>query len=363
MDSTELLHYACNTVVQHGNLFVMKPWIVNGLATLVAAVSLPANAQSDEPPVTFEVAADAISETMHQYHFDPAVLSEPEFLAIETRVRAHAERAQSREDFVEGFNQIWRDGPFSHVVLRIASASAEETATYLDTLRVGETGASLTWSGDVAVLTVTTMMGLDTIEQIDAAYAQIADRGADALIIDLRDNGGGAFAVRPLVGHVLQDAHEAGVFTSRRWTDLHDAPPTQADAETVVPWEGWSVRTFWRDVQDELLIRVQFQPIDPAFDGPVFVLTSSQTASASELAVDALQSSGRAVVLGEQTAGEMLSQKLFDIPQGFHLYLPIADYFSAHNGRIEGVGVAPDIAVDADEAMAAALERAGEVNR
>lgn len=336
----------------------MKSWIAKGFAILIVAASLPAHAQPAEQPETFEAAVNAISETMHRYHFNPAILSEPEFLAIETEVRALATRAQSNEEFVEGFNAIWQDGPFSHVILQIASASAEETAAYLDTLRVGETGATLSWTGDVAVLTVTTMMGLDTIEQIDAAYAQIADRGADALIIDLRNNEGGAFAIVPLVGHALSSAHDGGVFTARRWTDLHDAPPTRAETEAVVPWEGWSVRAFWRDVQADLLVRIQFQPIEPVFDGPIFVLTSSRTASAAELATDALQSSGRALVIGERTAGEMLSQKLYDIPGGFHLYLPVADYFSAHNGRIEGVGVEPDIATDADAAMDEALARA-----
>lgn len=336
------------------------------MKALIAALCLTwvgsaASAEAASPPAetrTFEDTAIAISETMHRYHFDPAVLSEPEFLAIETRIHELAARVQSREDFVRGFNEIWRDGPFSHVILQAASRSAEETAAYLDTIRVGETGASLSWSGDVAVLTVTTMMGLDTIEQIDAAYGQIAEHGADALIIDLRENEGGAFAIWPLVGHILTSPFDSGVFTSRRWNDLHDVPPTQADTEAVAPWQGWSVRTFWRDVQDDLLIRVQFQPIDPAFAGPVFVLTSSETASAAELATDALQSSGRAVVIGERTAGEMLSQKLYDIPQGLHLYLPIADYFSAQNGRIEGVGVTPDIETDAGDAMAVALERA-----
>ena len=332
---------------------------VTGVLTMLAAtMSLPVHAGSDESSETFEVAATAISETMHQHHFDPAVLSEPEFQALEVRIRELAERAETPEDFVNEFNAIWKNGPFSHVLLRKASSSAEEMADYLDNLRVGEESVSLDWSGNVAVLTVTTMMGLDTIERIDAAYAQIADHGADALIIDLRENEGGAFAIWPLVGHVLPRAHDAGVFTSRRWTNQHDAPPTKEQTETVAPWQGWSVRTFWRDVQRDLLIRVQFQPLSPNYDGPVYVLTSNKTASAAELATDALQGSGRALVIGEQTAGEMLSQKLYDIPQGFHLYLPIADYFSAKNGRIEGVGVAPDIVTEAHTAMTRALEQA-----
>lgn len=333
-------------------------WVTKYLVLSAIALSASASAQQASEAPSFEATAAAISEAMGRYHYDPDILSQPEYLATEAEIRALAAHTESREAFVEGFNAIWRDGLFSHVVLQSASGSAEDTAAYLDNLRVGGTGASLSWSGDIAVLTVTTMMGLDTIEQIDAAFVEIANRGADALIVDLRENGGGAFAIRPLVGHIISSPHDGGVFTSRRWNDAHDTPPTQADRETVTPWNGWSIRAFWEDVQTELLVRVRFQPVDPVFDGPVFVLTSEQTASAAELAADALQSSGRAIVIGEQTAGEMLSQKLYDIDPGFHLYLPVADYYSAHNGRIEGVGVEPDIAIDADAAMDEALEEA-----
>ena len=87
------------------------------------------------------------------------------------------------------------------------------------------------------------------------------------------------------------------------------------------------------------------------------MLTSSTTASAAELAADILQGSGRATLIGETTAGEMLSQKMFDVPGGFLLSLPIADYYSATNGRIEGVGVKPDIESGADAALEIALQQ------
>ena len=60
----------------------------------------------------------------------------------------------------------------------------------------------------------------------------------------------------------------------------------------------------------------------------------------------------------ETTAGETLSQKIYDLPQGLLLSLPIADYYAFHSGRIEGTGVTPDVRADAESAMAIALERA-----
>ena len=215
----------------------------------------------------------------------------------------------------------------------------------------------MAWQGDAAVLTVNTMMGLDTIEEIDAAYAEIAERETSALIIDLRENGGGAFAVRPLVSHLLSKPFDAGSFISQPWNAVHDREPSRADMEAVDPWEGWSIKAFWANVQTDPVTRISFSPAEPVFDGPVFVLTSKRTASAAELATDALKSANRAIIIGENTAGEMLSQKIYDVPGGLQLSLPVADYYSAVNGRIEGVGIKPDIETDAADAFDVALQQ------
>jgi C-terminal processing protease CtpA/Prc len=263
----------------------------------------------------------------------------------------------SDEAFIEGFREIWQDGPFSHVEFSKAQQTAADLASYLDTLRVGGGGAQLSWEGKVAILTVNTMMGLDTIEEIDDAYAEIAKHDTGALIIDLRENTGGAFAVRPLLAHLLSSPYAAGVFVSQQWNANHHGPPSPAEMQAAAPWEGWSITAFWADVQENALTGISFTPATPVFTGPVYVLTSKRTASAAELATDALSGSGRALVIGENTAGEMLSQKIFDIPGGFHLSLPVADYYSVKNGRIEGAGIMPDIGTDAADAMKTALRQ------
>jgi len=268
-----------------------------------------------------------------------------------------AEVATSDEAFMSGFREIWKNGPFSHVEINLAEQSASDLADYLDTIRIGGGGALLAWQGDVAVLTVGTMMGLDTIDEIDAAYAEIAEREASALIIDVRENGGGAFAVLPLVSHLLSKPLDAGSFVSQPWNSVHRVAPGPADLAAVDPWEGWSIKTFWADVQSDPITRIRFSPMEPVYAGPVYVLTSEYTASAAELAVDALKSANRAVIVGENTAGKMLSQKIYDIPGGFHLSLPIADYHSVVNGRIEGVGVKPDIETAAADALDVAFQQ------
>ena len=327
------------------------------LTAAIGALAVSQAGSAEARPTDYAAVAAAINETMRAHHYDPAELDMPAYQTIEAAVTTAGASATSDEVFVERFRAAWHGAPFSHVALRPAQQSADELAAYLDSMRIGGGGAVLTWMDDVAILTVNTMMGLDTIEEIDAAYDVIAEKRAAALVIDLRNNGGGAFAVRPLAAHWLTEPFDAGSFVSQGWNQRHDRPPTLGELRAVAPWEGWSIRAFWADVQDHALVRLTITPAEPVYPGPVFVLTRKQTASAAELAADILKGSGRATIIGETTAGEMLSQKMFDVPGGFHLSLPIADYYSATSGRIEGVGVKPDIASDAAEALEIALRQ------
>ncbi|MEN0653061.1 MULTISPECIES: S41 family peptidase [Hyphobacterium] len=322
------------------------------LALLTPAITL---AQDVAAHTDFTELADAINATMRAHHYDPAELEGPAYAAVEQAVSNLASTATTDEEFLSGFRTIWRSGPFSHVVLRQSDQTVAQMGAYFDSMRIGGGGAVLSWDGDIAVLTVNTMMGQDTIEEIDAAFDEIAHHDASALIVDLRENGGGAFAVRPLVAHIIDTPLDAGAFISQPWNATMDHAPGRADIAGLEPWEGWSVLSFWADVQANLVTRITFQPVEPSFDGPVYVLTSNETASAAEMASDALKASGRATLIGETTAGEMLSQTLYDLPGGYQLALPIADYYSMTNGRIEGHGVVPDIATDAATAMDAAL--------
>lgn len=335
--------------------------LVSTLALAVIAISVTGLSHSGEPGPSgtdYSEVGAAINKTMRTYHYDPAELDTPAYRRIEAAIVELAGIATSSETFVAGFREIWKDGPFSHVEINVAQQSADALADYLDEMRIGGGGASLAWLDDVAILTVNTMMGLDTIEEIDAAYAEIAEKSTRALIIDLRQNSGGAFAVRPLVSHLLVEPVDAGSFVSQPWNAAHDREPNRADLQAVGPWEGWSIKSFWADVQSSPITRITFSPQGPVYDGPVYVLTSGRTASAAELATDALKGAHRAIIVGENTAGQMLSQKIYDVPGGLQLSLPIADYYSAANGRIEGIGIKPDIETDAANALDVALKLA-----
>lgn len=330
------------------------------LIVLFMALVLGSCNQSQEPKNTqlnqeLVTVADNISLLMAKYHYNPKELDEVAYLKLEKEIQKLTKNVKTKEAFIEGFNQLWSDGPFSHVRLAKTKYPAEEMAKFIDSLRVGDQSVSLNWEGKIAILTVTTMTGVDTKERIFEAYREIDKIKAEALVIDLRNNIGGTFAGIPLIGHIMTEPIDVGMFVSRKWWESNTKAPNIEDIRALTSWGGWSIKSFWQDVQKQALTRVKFKPMLPYFDGPVYALTSMKTASAAEFTVDAMAQLKNVTIIGETTAGEMLSQKMFDLPHGFQLSLPIAEYYSTRIGRIEGKGVEPDIAIKQSVAMNLAM--------
>lgn len=332
------------------------------LATLLltCTLALPAGAQPPSPPPNPTDAAapwtlplSALEAVMRRELFDPSLLDGPAYAAVRAELQALLAAGVQRKPFVKAFNAAWRQGPVSHVRLQPSASDAETMAARFDQMDAGPGAVQLGWHDGTAVLTVNTFMGRDTEAAITAAYRDIAARPARALVIDLRQNEGGALAVNPLVGHLLERGVDSGVFISQH--GQRAGPPSREQVAQLPPWRSNSLRRFWADVQAAPYTRLRFEPLTPHFAGPVYVLTSARTASAAELATDALLGAGRAQVYGERTAGQMLSQKPFDLPAQLLLFVPVADYHAWHSGRIEGRGVAPTRAMPAAQALDAAL--------
>ena len=295
--------------------------------------------------------ADSISALMNNYHYNPEELKKEEYVKLEVKVQILADTVKTREEFINGFNDIWKDGPFSHVRLGTMIQPATAMADYIDSLKVGNQSVSISWNGKTAILTINTMTGIDTKEKVFEAYKLIANNPTESLIIDLRNNTGGTFAGVPLVGHLLSESVDAGAFVSKKWWHNHTKEPSIDDIQNLSPWQGWSIKSFWHDVQEEPLTRIMFKPMQPHFKGRVYVLINNKTASAAEMTADGLAQLENVTIIGETTEGAMLSQKMYDLPSGLQLSLPIADYYSTRMGRIEGQGVTPDVTIDQSLAM------------
>ena len=103
---------------------------------------------------------------------------------------------------------------------------------------------------------------------------------------------------------------------------------------------------FWtyegRSGADEIYV----EPTAPTYSGPLVVLVDVLSASSAEEFAGGLQAIGRAVVVGERTAGRVLVADAAPLPEGGLIVYPVAQTVVADGTVLESHGVIPDIAVD-----------------
>lgn len=163
------------------------------------------------------------------------------------------------------------------------------------------------------------------------AAAMRALRGADALILDLRDNSGGSPDTAALVASYVFDRPAVPLFD-------------------IVPRGGTDVRRY-----------ATIDPVVADHDGvrPVYVLIASRTFSAGEGLAFILQEHRRAEIIGERTAGAANPGRPYPVNDRLEVTVPNGQVRTAITGRNwEGTGVAPDVATSAAEAQGVAYARA-----
>jgi hypothetical protein len=156
--------------------------------------------------------------------------------------------------------------------------------------------------------------------QATATRAMAAVRNANALIIDLRDNGGGMGETALQIASYLFE-RPAFLFDPRQ----HSRVPTH-----TTPIAG-----------------------NPLADKPVYVLTSARTASAAEYFVYNLKMLKRVTIVGERTAGAMHAGAFHQLDDRFGMGIqetPPPDNPYPVKGW-EAIGIEPDVAIPAGEAL------------
>lgn len=149
----------------------------------------------------------------------------------------------------------------------------------------------------------------------------------DALIIDLRKNGG---------GDPEMVAFMCSYFFKER-THLNDLYCRVED----------SIEQFWTlpYVSGPLYV-----------DKPVYILTSSFTFSGAEEFSYNLKNLNRARLIGEVTKGGANPGSWRELPEGLEIFVPIAHAINPiSKDNWEGKGVVPHVEVSADDALAVAL--------
>ncbi len=136
-----------------------------------------------------------------------------------------------------------------------------------------------------------------------------AEGGVDALVVDVRGNGGGSLQEAvALTGLFMESGPVVQVSNLRR------APSKHHDTDGAVAW-----------------------------DGPLAVMVNQHSASASEIFAGAIQDHGIGIVVGSQTFGKGTVQMLLDMRRG-KLKLTRQKFFRVSGQSTDQNGVVPDIA-------------------
>ncbi len=143
--------------------------------------------------------------------------------------------------------------------------------------------------------------------EVAHAIARLERQGADAYVLDLRNNPGGLL--------------NAGIEIARLWIDQGAIVYTVNRQSTIGSFEA-SGHALTQD--------------------PLVVLVNQGTASASEILAGALHDNGRATILGEKTFGKGLIQSLFDLSDGSGLAVTVAKYETPNHTDINRQGIQPD---------------------
>lgn len=146
--------------------------------------------------------------------------------------------------------------------------------------------------------------------EVAHAIHRLETQGAEAYVLDLRNNPGGLL--------------QAGIEVARLWIE-----------------QGTVVYTVNRQG-----VQGSFEAAGQALtDDPLVVLVNQGTASASEILAGALKDNGRAKIVGEKTFGKGLIQSLFDLSDGSGVAVTVAKYETPNHNDINKLGIAPDLTV------------------
>jgi carboxyl-terminal processing protease len=158
--------------------------------------------------------------------------------------------------------------------------------------------------------------------QVRKAVDGLLDKGAEGVVLDLRDNGGGLLNEAVLVSSIF----------------VGDG--------TIVSTKGRA--------RPRRVFEATGNPIDA--DVPVVVLVNGESASASEIVAGALQDRERAEVVGTRTFGKGVFQEVRRLSNGGALDITVGEYFTPDGRNLggggvkQGAGIQPEIEARDDTA-------------
>lgn len=169
-----------------------------------------------------------------------------------------------------------------------------------------------------------TQFSASTAADMEKAIRALREKGAESLIIDVRNNPGGLLtsAVETLSRFLPADKLVVSVEGRAEETVRHN---------TVSCWKDREI--------------------------PIVILVNENSASAAEILAACMQDYKRAILVGSKTFGKGSVQVLIPLSDGGALRITTAKYYTPSRRLIHGNGVSPDIAVNTTPAQSAAIAR------
>ena len=164
---------------------------------------------------------------------------------------------------------------------------------------------------NVAYIRISTF-NAKTAEQFANTLNIMDTTGAEALIIDVRQNSGGLVsALKPILNRFIT----AATVATAEYADGSRKAIVETDSET-------------------------------RFDLPIAILVDAGTASAAELFAGALRDECGAVLVGTQTYGKAVMQNTYEFSDGSALTISTAKVYLTKSGTWDETGLKPDYVVE-----------------
>ncbi|HVJ07854.1 MAG TPA: S41 family peptidase [Acidisarcina sp.] len=196
------------------------------------------------------------------------------------------------------------------------------------------------------------MVGVVVANQISSA---IVDLGMiDRLIIDLRGNTGGGIGALRVMGLLTPDKIPVGFALNRRRKSAHiESEKLGFPRFSRIPD---STKKLWplalrfagpMLAKKPIVLETEGLGVKP-FHGKINLLVNRHTASAAEMVVAFARENKLATIIGERTAGRLLSATSVKVGSGFRLAMPTGAYHTWKGCILEGTPIEPDYLIEFD---------------
>jgi len=196
------------------------------------------------------------------------------------------------------------------------------------------------------------MIGVDVANEISKAVFGLGK--VKGLIIDLRGNtGGGAGALR-LMSLLTPEKIPVGFAPGKRWSGreldkVKMAFPRFGSIPSSKKALWWLALRYLPSLITKSPIVLESEGHGPqSYQGNVVLLVDRHTASAAEMVTIFAKENRLATIVGEKTAGRLLSATSVKVGHGFRLALPTGAYYTWNGTALEGSPIEPDVLSEFD---------------